>query len=518
MEPNNRRSTHIAYVFLIAILIIIVSVKLSALRTGLWACDGDEAIIGIMAKHAAQGKSIPVYMYGQAYGAGAGGEARLVNLGDAFFKASDIGAIKIAALIIFTFFIFTFWIAAWRSFGKFTANAATLLMISSPTMSIWFSKLRGGHILALAAMMLAYYIGIGLIKNRDNDKAKSVEYFLFGLISACAVWTQPLTAAPVAVLIFFAIVSEGAAIFLKLRFWLILLGAALISIPPIYMRPDNVIWGAGAAGYGAPSLQNVWAAMRNIPGLFEPYLDKIYPPAAAWIKCVSWFWLSALLFSAWLLVKSAIKKPGRELALAAFLVIAPVSATALSFFVSYQESAPRNIIAAFPFACLIIGAALGELYSGSKNRKIIGASIAAILFVSAIAVNAKFLGEAAIYGAGTQQMPMPARVVTEIINKLDARGIRYLYCLDYMLKWNITYESDERIITRGASERDRYQPYVDAVNKAISHGEVVPTLVRLPLGSDAWKAYSNASANSGEIEKIGEDIFILWGIGKNIEK
>jgi hypothetical protein len=66
----------------------------------------DEAIIGLMGKHILEGRYFPFYMYGQAYNAGAAGEAYLAAIAFAFF---GVGIIPLKSCIVLLSLLCLFW-------------------------------------------------------------------------------------------------------------------------------------------------------------------------------------------------------------------------------------------------------------------------------------------------------------------------------------------------------------------------------------------------------------------------
>jgi hypothetical protein len=59
------------------ILVGALLLKIALLLTSQSGADGDEAVVGVMAKHMLEGKEFPLVFYGQHYGGGATVEAAL---------------------------------------------------------------------------------------------------------------------------------------------------------------------------------------------------------------------------------------------------------------------------------------------------------------------------------------------------------------------------------------------------------------------------------------------------------
>ena len=81
-----------------------LSVRLLLLFTSQSACDGDEAVIGVMAKHIFEGNESPLFFYGQTYGGGAFIEAQLASIIFYYTGISSLG-LKFSAIIIYLMII-----------------------------------------------------------------------------------------------------------------------------------------------------------------------------------------------------------------------------------------------------------------------------------------------------------------------------------------------------------------------------------------------------------------------------
>src|SRR5215813_6909590 len=91
----------------VLILIATAAIRLSILLVSQTHVHSDEAIIGLMAKHIAEGRHFPFYMYGQPYNAGAAWEAYLAAIAFALFGVSVV-SLKgcIVALSLLCLFLF----------------------------------------------------------------------------------------------------------------------------------------------------------------------------------------------------------------------------------------------------------------------------------------------------------------------------------------------------------------------------------------------------------------------------
>jgi hypothetical protein len=85
----------------------------------------DEAIIGLMAKHIAEGRSYPFYMYGQPYNAGASAEAYLASVPFAIFGAGVL-ALKTCNVVLSLVCLVLFYVMVTRLYDRRTVALASL--------------------------------------------------------------------------------------------------------------------------------------------------------------------------------------------------------------------------------------------------------------------------------------------------------------------------------------------------------------------------------------------------------
>src|SRR5262245_12998859 len=98
---KQRSSVATAFHEAAAILLICtggVAAKIALMLTSQRALDGDEAIVGLMARHVQQGLSHPLIFYGQAYDAGAGVLAHAAGLSQS--NGVSVLSLKVLALML----------------------------------------------------------------------------------------------------------------------------------------------------------------------------------------------------------------------------------------------------------------------------------------------------------------------------------------------------------------------------------------------------------------------------------
>lgn len=139
--------------------------------------DGDEAIVGLMAKDLIAGRNIPVYFYGQSYGF-----AFIEVISVSFWiliLGANIWALKLGGLMIFSLAIFFFFQGLQRrSVDILTSVLICLLIVTFPTWTLWGLMVRGGYITAFLGLGLMYFF---LSKQKIDLKGAVLLGISFGI-------------------------------------------------------------------------------------------------------------------------------------------------------------------------------------------------------------------------------------------------------------------------------------------------------------------------------------------------
>jgi hypothetical protein len=491
-----------------------IPAKIALLWTSQRPLDGDEAIVGLMATHIAQGKSHPLFFYGQSYDAGAGILAHLAAFIFSLVGISGLG-LKLVALGIWLAVVLVATLAIRRCLNWKAATVTALLVLWAPSSVEWAMKARGGHVLAVLFVMVMLYLAQfpALVKagcrtegrarkgeasreaagrfvqenefldqhhpgaSRHSSSAEEGNFAVWGgaaigAAGAAAIWCQP-SVFPVAAVIALWISVESLS---KRRFpgaCAPLLGAAVISVLPlVIVRGATSSW-SWQTLTGAPASRNpamIFNAM--VPGIFTPDLDGSIPPEPEWVRGIGYLWLiaavAALIVLAAAVFRGTITPQLRRTA--ALLIAATCSAPLATLMVDSDYARPRHMLLFYPLACMAIAFAIEV--SGQ------GKFAAAFLVLSGAAVHLAYIGPPVIHGAGEQEAALPADVVERAIADLDANRVRCVFSESPMLQWNLMFDSRERIAARWTAPKDRWQPYVERVNAAFAAGEPCALLMR----------------------------------------
>ena len=155
----------------------------------------DEAIIGLMGKHIAEGRYVPFYMYGQSYNAGAAWEAYLASFLFAIFGVGVI-PLKAGIVILSLVGVVLFYRMCNVAYDRRTAIFATLTFAVAPSLLKWHFQVRGysWYFLAIPILCALFFS----IQSSPAPKIRTL--FLFGLVSGLSIWCLELSTALVVAL------------------------------------------------------------------------------------------------------------------------------------------------------------------------------------------------------------------------------------------------------------------------------------------------------------------------------
>jgi hypothetical protein len=455
-----------------------VVAKAALLLTSQSAVDADEAVLGLMALHIKQGVSHPLFFYGQGYDAGSGLVAHAAAL---IFLIAGVSAIalKVTGLLVWLSTAAMGSTVAGRLLGWRAAGLTAALMLWAPTSVEWALKARGGHMLAGTLALLT--IGLALTDSKfSNSVSRRTSWrdAALGVCGAVTVWTHPSTAPVVAaVLLFVAVEWIVQRQFIRLPV-LFAAAGALSLIPLGVLRASASTWSWQAfAGSGAQRDPTLLFSFI-LPDVFTPGLDGSIPPTRSWITAVGCLWLAAAAaacVAAFIaLHRSAIpdhlRRPTR------LLLAATCAAPLALLIVDRQYARPRVLLMLYPLGCIAIACA-AEMWM-QKRPPVWPSALVVALLLAGVAVHWASLGPPMIHGAGEQERVIPAAVVDSMVADLDHHGVRCVFSESPMLQWNLMFSSHERIAARWLLAEDRWQPYVERVNKAFAAGETCALLIR----------------------------------------
>jgi 4-amino-4-deoxy-L-arabinose transferase-like glycosyltransferase len=171
----------------LGVFLVIAAARFAILLTSQTHVHSDEAIIGLMGKHILEGRYFPFYMYGQAYNAGAAGEAYLAAMAFAFF---GVGVISLKSCIVLSSLLclFLFYRMCLALYDQRTALLAMLVFALTPSLLKWHFQVRGYSWYFLSIPLLT----ILFVSIQSTPSRRWPLFLLFGVVSGLSICSLEL--------------------------------------------------------------------------------------------------------------------------------------------------------------------------------------------------------------------------------------------------------------------------------------------------------------------------------------
>src|SRR5580704_2578341 len=124
--------------FVVALAAICAVSRLPQLRSPNLLADGDECVLGLMAKHVAQGREFPIFFYGQHYGLSSV-EAVAGALSFVIFGTGAL-PLKLAMLALWTVGVLFLFLAQSKLLGAGRSFWITVVFLLNPAWAVWSMK------------------------------------------------------------------------------------------------------------------------------------------------------------------------------------------------------------------------------------------------------------------------------------------------------------------------------------------------------------------------------------------
>jgi hypothetical protein len=428
---------------IVVILFFLLFSRLPFLMNPNLILDTDECIVGLMAKHFAEGKEVPIYFYGQGYGFSFL-EVCFIRLFNLVFGNFD-WSIKLAMLSFWAIGILFFYksIKLFVSKNEWLPFWISLYLITCSTWIIWSMKARGGYVTAFTLSMILVYMCL---------QVKQMQKLFLIVLQACLLLivfeAQPLwIAGLIPFLLYFLYNSSPKHIVIFLVSCCLFYGFVLFLKKDIH-------------AYWNPTIisRDYWTNLKLIPrriyyNFTGSYIYEVIIKPSMLIKMTSLF---CLCFIGFVLVWGAFNMNKRINNKVVFYVsLCSVLLTTSSLLILPVLN-PRYILPLMGYALIMISFFL--LHTANEKFSNIGLFILVVFNLFSISYfnnYNKFEGES-------------KKELMALINNLKQQSIHHVFCEDPTLQWKINYYSNEEVIARYTGNVDRYMPYIHQVNKQYS--------------------------------------------------
>lgn len=439
------------FVFFILGVLLIVLGRLPQLSSPHLDLDGDEAIVGLMAKHQLEGKTLPLFFYGQKYG------FSLVETSIAalFFRIAGISTIALKASMLFLWILgWIFFVLALESFSN-QKNAFVFgaILIFCPAWSLWSMMARGGYLTAFFLFSLCLW-GLGQAYKK-NIMEKYMGVFL-GFCLALLCLSQPL----------FFLAYLPLALFIGLRFSFpylsCILSFVMFSSFFIFLNQESTFWSPQLFSWKEPLSSifhlpdRLWAFSSGIYYLEENEAFRGFftiLSANLWNFFIFCIPLTVLFYF--------FKRKGSWLFYVSFFSVSCVIVASL-FFV------PFGCRYLLPLPSVMIFFFSQALFLWKEKMPPLIKHIFWGGFLLILLSGTGSLWEARRYSKSWDMTwdSHYAEAKKELIQSLLEHQIHHVYCLHPLFQWNILWDSQEKIIARYIYLQDRYPLYPQSVDRA----------------------------------------------------
>lgn len=415
--------------------------------------DGDECIVGLMAKHFMEGKELPLFFYGQSYGF-----SFLEVLPISMFYALmgiSILAVKLAMLLLFTIGIVFFYKALVRIGNRNThwgAFLVTLLLVFSPTYAIWSMKARGGYLTAFMLTSVVMFLLFAPPKKQSIAPSIVTGLLLLIIYEAQPLWLAGLI--PLLIYRDFQIKSFRSTLW---RIIGLVLGIGVFSF---LKRGLTHFWIPPKIGFS--SIHFEW--VKNIPenvflaftGSYD-YTEYIEPDVITQLLSSITSYSIPVVF----LIGIGVMANNRKLN-GLFLVSSVSVLFSLGYLVVVDGSNPRYIIPLLGYVLLMIYSVAVML----KNNKFIPVAFTIVILMGAVSLY-RFKDHVYYDNVSEQQL----------VQLMEAHDVEYLFSKGGLLQWKLMFYTEEEVVARYVTNTDRYPEYVEKVNQAYQQSDTNIALV-----------------------------------------
>jgi len=422
--------------------------------------DGDECVLGIMAKHLMEGKALPVFYYGQTYG------FSLLEAGTAavFFRLFGVSAVPLKAAMLTLWAIgWLFLVLAVRRFTNVrTACITAVVLATCPAWGPWSMKAWGGYITAFLMSAVTLWLLGGLCRDTRRSTARcAVLGFCVGLVGL----SQPIWLLGVAPFLVLLVVRRRRGLDLAVILPVAVCTALLVTrlgaregpiywSPPLFRHPD-VLGALGLLPY------RLWVHLSGA------YLMEHRYAAGPMTNVSATLWFVLLVIGAGLQIHRW--RRGLSFSVGHACAAAVVAVLVFTLPVNHVLFGFRYMLPLSGFVVILFSIELDRAWgTNAKRRALVWATI--MLVVVCGTLSSVELGQVSFSGTFVHGKVSETRALEGLIRYLLDHGYHHVYSVDPMFHWVIMFTSGEQIAARWVSRTDRYPAYPLAVDRALFSG------------------------------------------------
>ena len=456
--PGGAKARTVLYLAALAAISLVS--RLPQLRSPNLLADGDECVLGLMAKHVAQGKELPVFFYGQHY-ALSSVEAAAGALGFLGFGVSAV-SLKLAMLALWTVGVLFLFLAQKRLLGTARSFWITSVLLLNPVWAAWSMKAGGGYITAFTATALLLWL---LTSDRAHETV--VRWLVAGALTAVIYLAQPLWLPGVLPILAVVLISRRRP---SWGIGYLVVTAAAILIVQLATGASPKTW--DGPPIGNPDLLGSLSRVGRQIYIFltgSYYLSwAIEPPGRATIA-LAIIWCIAL--PALLLLQGYRLLTKRYCPLSHLLCVS-VGATLVAEWALLRARDARYLL---PLGALFVALAGVELVD-LVDRRLVPKRAVLVLTGVALLLGSLSMREFREFNYLWKNPPnrwTEAKRLQQVFGYLKVMDVSRVFSMNGLLDSQLEFYSDEKVLSRWADPLGRYPAYVKEVDRALADGETV---------------------------------------------
>jgi 4-amino-4-deoxy-L-arabinose transferase-like glycosyltransferase len=403
--------------------------------------DGDEAVWGLMARHALDGE-LTTFFWGQAYG---GTQETILTAGVFALVGAGTIALRVVPILLFAAAAILVWRVGRRTVGERAAAFAAVLFWVWPSYLVWKSTRAHGFygaglVLTLTVLLLAI---------RLRERPSRLDSAALGLAAGLGWWATPQTAFVVAPALVWLIWRRTSV----LRELPIMLVSAALAAAPWLIWSASHGWATlqapheGGGTYFEHLRTFLYATLPTILGARAPFSLE-WLPGELGGRALEVAALALFVFAAVVVVRRRARLEPLVVVAAAYPFL-----SAFSPFAALNEE-PRYLVLLAPIVALLLASLLARRWWSAIG----GLTLAVASTIAGLS------------SMGSIDPPVPPvgglRVPADldpVLRELDAAGETRVLA-HYAIAYRIGFESHERIVAASTSQAryPAYQRTVDA--------------------------------------------------------
>jgi hypothetical protein len=427
--------------------------------------DGDECTLGLMARHLAQGREVPIFFYGQHYGFSSVEAAA----GALSFLAFGTGAVplKVAMLALWTMGVLFLFLAQSKLLGPGRSFWITSVFLLSPAWAVWSMKARGGYITAFAAAAALMCIVV-----QEEEGTGVVRWLIAGALTSVIYLAQPLWLPGVLPILIAVLIARR-----RLSY-----AVSYVAVPAstIFLVRTGDVAALGNSDL-AGSLRGVAQQIYlNLTGAY--YLWWAVDAPGPFTKILAYIWCGMLPVAA---LMQLYRLATRRYSLPSHLLFVSVCSTLIAEWVLLRARDARYLLPLSGLLVVLAGFEIVDLI----DRRLLSKRAASGLTLAMLLLGSLSMREFRDFTYVWKNPPnsmTESRRLRQVVNYLKGRGVKHAFSMNGLLEWQLMFYSNEEVLARFPSATDRYPAYVSEVDRALANGEPVAVV-----------GYTNASGAPG---------------------